>query len=111
MPTPDLGITHDVYANYGLWGLLILVLVLFVLPATVKKLMPHVVKGWQDERKRAEQREERQVTAMEGLAKGTQAIAVTLAAMDVRIETIRHDVDCVKSEVLRKKRPSRASQG
>jgi hypothetical protein len=102
--TPDpLGLSYDVYTDYGLLGLIILLIVLFVLPWFIKKLMPFLFKGWQDERKRAEQREERQTRALEELAKSNQAIAITFSAMDVRMKNLEMDVDCVKTAVLQEK--------
>lgn len=105
LPTPDpLGLTHDIYVDYGLLGLVIFLVIVFVLPPLIKKVMPFLVKGWQDERKRAEQREERQVKAMEELAHSSQGIQTILSAMNVRLDMLQRDVDCVKIQVVKKGR-------
>lgn len=105
------GLSRDVYTDYGLLGLVILLVVVFAVPWIVRKLMPFLFKGWRDERKRSEQREERQTRALEELAKSNQAIAVTLAAMDVRMHSVERDVDTVKVAVLSKKRSQSSETG
>jgi hypothetical protein len=104
IPTMDpLGLTHDVYTDYGLLGLVIFLIIFFVLPPLLKKAMPFLAKGWQDEKRRSELREERQVKAMEAMTTALQNNNVILAAMDVRISSVQIDVDCIKTVVLQEK--------
>lgn len=88
-------LTEHIYFDYGLAILMLVILGILVIPPLIKRgapgLFASLAKDADLKRKREEQaiidaaaREERQVKALEDLAKANQSIALAMARLDVR---------------------------
>lgn len=101
---------HDIFTEYGLWAIIIFMIIRDLAPAVVNRWFPQIVgqKGEQalkrlqmeqDQIKHQQDMEMRQVAAMERIAESLISLQLLVEGMNLRVCNIDEKVDNISSDV------------